>query len=269
MHHFGLFSKLLLLAIAALLSACASDPVLENGVLINDPYEANNRRTHAFNKALDSKLIGPVARAAKGDDDGGSKQSGQVGLTDAVVNIGANLALPVKVVNSLLQARPVPAARNTARFMINSTLGLGGIFDPAGMEFDLTETDTDFGETLAVWGVPEGAYLEIPVLGPSTQRDSVGRIVDLVIDPFYSSTALSTGQKITVFVLRAASKAGDRARFGDTVDSVLQESADSYAQLRLIYLMHRRHDVGEEGAALDPYAETGADAGVIDPYEDF
>ena len=243
------------LALFLALAGCASKPVMQDGIRVNDPFEAQNRRVHAFNKAVDQRVIGPVARLAGDGGDGAGP-----GAMDLVINAGANLSLPGKVANSLLQGRPEPAIKNFFRFAVNSTLGIGGLLDPAGTDFGLPEHDTDFGETLAVWGVPEGAYLELPVLGPSTQRDAAGKVVDLVIDPLYH--VLHRDAAWTAFGLRAASKAGDRARFGDTVDSVLQDSADSYAQLRLIYLMHRRHELNEGGTDIDPYAADDA----IDPY---
>ena len=132
-------------------------------------------------------------------------------------------------------------------------LQLGGLLDPAGQEFALPDVDTDFGETLHVWGVPEGAYLELPVLGPSTERDFAGRIVDWAIDPLGSW--LNEDQRHGVTAIKVLSKAGDRAALGDTVDSVLHESADSYAQLRLIWLQNRRYELGQEADEIDPYAE--------------
>lgn len=252
-------SRAAFLAIVLALTGCASQPVMQDGIRVNDPYEAQNRRVHAFNKAVDRHVVGPVSTLASRGGDGPS-QGGGVGL---VINAGSNLSLPGKVVNSLLQGRPEPAIRNFFRFAVNTTLGIGGLLDPAGEDFGLTEQDTDFGETLAVWGVPEGPYLELPILGPATGRDAAGKVGDLLIDPLYH--LLDRDGAWAVFGLRVASKAGDRARFGDTVDSVLQGSADSYAQLRLIYLMHRRHDLNEGGAEIDPYADTAADD-VIDPY---
>lgn len=253
------------LLLTTLVAGCASQPGYQDGILVNDPFEAQNRRVHQFNKTLDARVIGPVADlASSGGDDSGAA-AGQTKPVDLVINMGSNLSLPGKMVNSLLQGRPGPAITNMFRFAVNSTLGIAGMFDPAARDFGLTETDTDFGETLAVWGLPEGAYLELPVLGPSTQRDAFGKVVDILIDPV--GQVLDTDkQKAVAFGLRAGSKAGDRARFGDTVDSVLQDSADSYAQTRLIYLMHRRHDLGEEGTEIDPYSETGTGAAVIDPY---
>ncbi|WP_265500187.1 MlaA family lipoprotein [Paracoccus beibuensis] len=248
---------LLLGALAA--AGCASQPVQRDGVSISDPYEAQNRRVHAFNKALDAQVIGPVANRLKGKGDAPRDPDAPIGPLQMVINAGRNLSLPVKVVNGLLQGRPGNAGQNLTRFAVNTTLGLGGLFDPAADGFGVTERDTDFGETLAVWGVPEGAYLELPVLGPSTQRDAVGQVVDLLINPLYH--VLDGGESAAVFGLRVASKAGDRARFGDSVDGILQGSADSYAQLRLIWLMNRRHDLGEERAEYDPY-----DDAAIDPY---
>lgn len=249
-------------ALIAVFSGCASHPVSQNGVIINDPYESVNRQTHDFNKELDENLIGPISSFAKRDDD--SAPSDGLGFSGLIINAGSNLSLPGKVVNGVLQGRFDEAGQNLLRFAVNTTIGLGGFLDPAGQEMGLTEIDTDFGETMAVWGVPEGAYVELPVLGPSTRRDATGKVVDLVIDPL--RLTLNTPVWLGTIGLRSASKLGDRARFSDTVDSVMQDSADSYAQARLIYLQHRRHDVGEQAEAIDPYAEFESDDNFIDPY---
>lgn len=241
-------------ALAALvtisLSACARAPEGE----IPDPYEPMNRRVHAFNKGLDASLVRPMARAVRRGGDGSPAPDTGAGPVQLLGNFASNLSLPGKVVNSVLQGRPEPAVRNTFRFLVNTSLGLGGILDPASTDFGLPEIDTDFGETLHVWGVPSGAYLELPVLGPSTERDLVGKIVDFaLIDPL--DTVLTDEQKFAGTVGRIVSKAGDRARFGSTVDSVLHESADSYAQTRLLYSQHRRHELKQEEDVIDPYAE--------------
>lgn len=230
-----------ILFLALGLSACSTAPTGE----INDPYEAANRRVHALNKGIDRAVLKPLTSGGDDADKGGES------AMMVVSNVGSNLSLPGKAVNGLLQGRPGRAAQNAGRFIVNTTLGLGGIHDPAGREFGLTEVDTDFGETLHVWGVPEGAYVELPLIGPSTERDAVGRVVDIFIDPV--SNVLGEPESYYAFALRAGSKAGDRARFGDTVDSILHESADSYAQTRLLYLQHRRYELGMEGEAYDPY----------------
>jgi len=240
-HRMGLKHVAIVALIATGLAGCGPAP---RGSGINDPYEASNRKTHAFNKQVDSALF----RAS----DESSKPIGPVG--HAIGNIGNNLSLPSKVLNSVLQGRPEPAIKNTFRFLINSTVGLGGIFDPAGTGLSLPESDTDFGETLHVWGVGEGAYLELPVIGPSTERDALGTVVDLLIDPL---NALDPDPRLAAKAFRLGAKVETRKQYSATVDSVLYGSADSYAQSRLLYLQNRRFELnGEErndAAAYDPY----------------
>lgn len=218
---------------------------------IADPHEPLNRRVHAFNRGLDAAVVRPLTQAGQTD----AADEAATGDTPGAVlaRIDDNLSLPGKVINHLLQGRPADAVQNAARFAVNTTLGLGGLHDPAGREFALPEIDTDFGETLHVWGVPEGAYLVLPVLGPSTERDFAGRIVDWAIDPV--GGWLNADQRRGARVIKVLSKAGDRAALGETVDSVLHESADSYAQLRLIYLQNRRFELGQEADVIDPYAD--------------
>ncbi|MGD9916901.1 MAG: VacJ family lipoprotein [Paenirhodobacter sp.] len=232
----------------ALLAGCAGGGGQGGPTGINDPYEATNRKVHAFNKGMDTLLF--KARP-------GHPRSVNNLFVRSVSNVGSNIGLPAKVVNSLLQGRPEPAIKNTFRFAINSTIGLAGIFDPAGSSFSLPETDTDFGETLAVWGVGEGAYVELPVYGPSTERDAVGTVVDIAMNPV--GQLLSGSDATAASAARVAGKVADRKRFGETVESILYDSADSYAQSRLLYLQNRRYQLsGQENNdadAWDPYAD--------------
>jgi len=235
----------LLLVAAVVLVACSN----RDGDGIHDPYEPMNRKVHAFNRGIDAHVVKPLGAGMSGGEGSGIGSHVVAGLG----NFGSNLAQPGRVVNHLLQGKPGPAARMTLRFLVNTTVGLAGFLDPAASDFSLPEEDTDFGQTLATWGVGEGAYLELPLIGPSTQRDAAGRVVDLVIDPMRGW--LNRDQYLIGMGARVASKAGERGRFGDSVDSILHESADSYAQTRLIWLQHRRHELGEEGEHIDPYAE--------------
>lgn len=244
------------LLVPVLLAACAQAP---GGGDIPDPYEPVNRKIHAFNRGLDAQLLSPLSAAVRRNDAAVPAPDPKpwqpsTGPLEMVGNFGDNLSLPGKVVNGVLQGRPQPAVQNAARFLVNTTLGLGGVFDPAGRDLNLPEVDTDFGETLHVWGVPSGAYLELPVLGPSSERDLAGKIVDTVLlDPL--DGVLTPEQKLAGRVARVVSKAGERARFGSTVDQVLHDSADSYAQTRLMYSQHRRYELKQEEDAIDPYAE--------------
>lgn len=227
-------------AALALVTACTAAPP---GAEFNDPYEAQNRRAHAFNQSLDTAVFGgPGAQKAP---------FLPAPVARGIGNFVSNLRLPGHALNGVLQARPKTVAQNALRFALNSTLGIGGLFDPASV-VGLDEVATDFGETLHVWGVPEGAYLELPLAGPTTERDLAGKVVDMVINPL---NALGEPERYYALGLSAASKVDDRLRYSDTVDSVLYGSADSYAQLRLYYLQNRHYKLGIEQEVLDPYAD--------------
>jgi len=239
--------KLLLsvLVCAAGLSACAPAPASQE---IYDPNEAANREVHDFNKAIDRSLIRSLAGVMAGKGEPGPVARG-------VANFADNLNEPGRVVNSLLQLNIADAAQSTLRFAFNSTFGLAGILDPS-TALGMQVKDTDFGETLHVWGVGEGAYVEVPLLGPSTERDVVGDAVDYVINPV--RILLKYPESIVATVASAASNVSDRGRYSDTVDSILYDSADSYAQARLLYLQNRRFELGQtvsDDNFEDPYAE--------------
>ena len=226
-----------------------------------DPYEEQNRAVHAENKSLDKGLVRPVAN--------GYGKYVPDPVRRSVSNFASNLSLPGMVVNDLLQFQLDDAISNTSRFLFNSTIGLAGLFDPAS-SIGITERSSDFGETMHVWGVGEGHYIELPLLGPSTERDTIGMVADLALNPLnYVLPGLEAGLATGA---SAASTLDKRYRFTDTVDSVLYESADSYAQARLLYLQNRRFTLGDTGAgADDPYADPYADPyddPYFDPYED-
>lgn len=227
------------------LSLVAGCSAPQPGAPFNDPYEATNRQVHAFNKGLDQALLRPGGQVLDATD----------GLTQPISNFADNAALPGMVLNGLLQGDVDSAITNTFRFLLNTSVGLGGLVDVAG-EIGIEEQSTDFGQTLAVWGVPEGAYLELPVLGPSTERDAAGEIVDLLIDPL---GALGTDNQIDYgTATRVVDIAISRGRYGEIIDGVLYDSADSYAQTRLAYLQNRRFELGEAPPEVD----------VIDPFSD-
>ncbi|MEM9579763.1 MAG: VacJ family lipoprotein, partial [Pseudomonadota bacterium] len=228
--------------LALTVAACSTPGPGHVGVY--DPHETVNRQNHELNRALDRALLRP---AGVGYSEGMPDD-----LEDSVSNFASNLSLPGNVVNNLLQGNIEGAFRNTVRFVVNSTLGFGGLFDPAG-DFGIEEIQGDFGQTLYVWGVPEGAYVELPGLGPSTERDAVGRIVDLATNPL--SYVLPSPEKYAGTAARAVAGVGARGRYAETIDSVLYDSADSYAQTRQIYLQNRRFELGDDTAiaAPDPF----------------
>lgn len=230
-----------------LLAGCGTAPGPDG---VYDPFEASNRRVHAFNRGLDRALVGP---AAKGYGTIVPKPVARV-----VGNLSGTLDLPGDIANNLLQFRIGDAAQNTLRLGVNLTMGVAGLFD-ASTALGLPGKPTDFGETLHVWGAGEGAYVELPFAGPSTVRDAVGTVVDVAMNPV--QLALPEREATAATVLKLFSRIGDRDRFSETIESILYDSADSYAQARLLYLQNRRFTLakGAKAATEDEF---------IDPYED-
>jgi len=251
LHRFG---KAGLVVVFLALAGCTAPEgyVARDG--INDPFEERNRKVHAFNKSVDRAVLRPLAR--------GYNATVPDEIQGMVSSFSANLSTPGLVVNNLLQGNFKGALTNTYRFALNSTVGFAGLVDVAEMA-GISEVDTDFGETLHVWGVGEGTYVETPFRGPATQRDAVGRLVDFFTNPLSYAASSSTNE--VRLGARVVKVIGDRGRFSDTVDSILYDSADSYAQSRLIYLQSRRFALGrsEEPNYDDPY-----DLGATDPYDD-
>ena len=245
--HLFLNTKHILLGLLScvVLGACSAGDrnVSADGVF--DPYEQQNRKVHAFNRGLDRAIVRPTSQ--------GYTTVVPEEIQDSVGNFATNLGQPASAVNALLQGDARGAGISTVRFVINSTLGMAGLFDAAS-DFDIPDHGTDFGETLHVWGVGEGAYIELPVAGPSTQRDTLGMVVDLFTNPLRYT--LDAPEENYGTVAGVASRVGDRGRFADAIDSILYDSADSYSQARLIYLQNRRFELGDETATpeIDPFA---------------
>ncbi len=237
----GAFSAM----IAGLLSGCAAQQPAQG---INDPNEPFNRKVHSFNVGLDRNLVRPVSKGYAAVLPGPVRQG--------VSNFADNLEVPTTIVNNVLQGRIGRASENTLRFAVNTVFGLAGFVDIASV-LTIPDRKSGFGETLAVWGVGEGAYVERPILGPSTTRDAVGGIVDIFTDPL--STVVKAPDSYYGTGAKVGSKLNDRARFSDTIDGILYDSADGYAQARLLYLQKRRFDLGQTNDTDTPF---------LDPYED-
>ncbi len=174
-------------------------------------------------------------------------------VENAISRFSDNLSMPGAIVNNVLQGNMKGATEDTYRFIVNTTIGLLGFFDPA-TEFNMPDaTQADFGETLFVWGVREGAYIELPFFGPSTERETVGLVVDFFLNP------LDYWIRDPVEYYTAGARVSDilstRQRFLRTIDGVLYESADSYLENRSIYFQNRQFVLGRQDADdyLDPY----------------
>ena len=233
------------------LSACGPAPQATG---INDPIEPMNRAIHGVNKGLDTVIVRP-----------GSNVYGFVPepIRQGVSNVADTLEVPGNMANHLLQGRVDQAGSNFFRFGVNVIFGLGGLFDVAS-EAGIPRDSTDFGETLHVWGVGEGPYVEVPLFGPSTARDAVGLVVDFAMNPV--GQVANGDAAVAATAAQILARLNDRERYSNTVDSILYDSADSYAQARLLYLQNRRFELSRGTSA--PGTDAGTDDGFIDPYED-
>ncbi len=238
MRRFAVVLPLLGLA-AALLSGCATPPPPGTSqedqaeyAERNDPYEPANRKFFAVNEFLDRNALHPVASAYRDTVPGTVRTH--------VHNVLSNLGNPAQLTNDVLQGRPRKAGNTFMRIVINTTAGAAGIFDVAsGLGFP--DHDTDFGLTLALWGVPSGPFLFLPVLGPNDPRDALGYGINTTLDPltwlsFGGSNALGTSR----FVVSAVD---GRARLLTETDSIDKTALDPYATYRSLYQQHRESAV--------------------------
>jgi len=259
-------ARLCVFAFLMVVSACAQTTREEqaNGAVF-DPYEDNNRAIHNFNRGVDQYLFRPASK--------GYVKVFPDPMVTSFNSFARNLSLPGQAVDYLLQGKPKESGIALFRFAVNSTVGFAGLADPA-TDFEIPQVDTDFGETLHVWGVGEGPYIELPFYGPSTARDTVGVVVNLFTNPVdFAPTRPVNNLGLYAEIVR---RMGDRGRFSDTVDSILYDSADSYAQARLIYLQNRRFELAADdedaylGLYADPYSDSADPYAVdaLDPYED-
>lgn len=234
------FAAILLIASIGLAACSVPDEPVE----IHDPYENTNRKIHAFNKGLDQVVVRPTSTAY------GSLIPRPI--RRGVSNFANYVDTPRFILNDLAQGNVDDAMHNLARFAMNTVFGLG-VLDPAS-DAGVETRRTGFGETLHVWGTEEGAYIELPALGPSNERDAVGQIVDFVSNPI--TGALDASNDWIPPSANIMDRLGQRYEFGSTIDSLLYDSADSYAQTRNLYLQNRRFELGQEDDfAFDPFEE--------------
>lgn len=219
------------------LAACTPSPDPES--LVWDPFEARNRQTHERNVAIDRAAIGPVSRAYG--------RTMPAPIRTGISNFSENWQLPHHTIQYLFQGRPGLAFQSTGRFLVNTVAGIGGIFDPAtpiGIPYRYTSMD----ETMHVWGVPQGAYIEMPIAGPGTERDWSGWALDFVTDPV--AFVLPSAALNALFAAGTLDGMNDRYILDPTINAMFYESADSYIALRNSYLQAARARLAD-GVDLD------------------
>lgn len=224
----------------SLLAGCAVAPPADDAEAVaefkqvNDPLEPMNRAIFEFNDVVDRALLRPVAQ----------------GYRDAVPPFGRdrvrdflnNLRSPIIFANDILQGEPDRAVQTFIRFAFNTGFGIGGLFDIIGGEKGVPYHDEDFGQTFAVWGVGEGPYLVLPILGASNARDAVGTATEMAAEPF-GLWMDNTGRDWAMWTRIGMAGVDKRERYLDTLDEVRRSSLDYYSAVRALYRQRRAVEI--------------------------
>lgn len=272
----GLVSVLALtacLAVPTLASAqdAAPEVAVQPAADRGDPWQGFNRSMFGIHQGIDGAVLEPVAR--------GYRAVTPRPVRTGVLNFLRNLRGPVIFANDVLQGEVNRAGTTAGRFAINTTIGVAGIFDPA-TSMGLPRHDEDFGQTLAVWGVPSGPYVFVPLMGPTTVRDGAGSIVDIVFDPMTWANLDDAG---TAYATRAVvTGVAQREVLLDPIASMEAQGGDVYLTYRTTYEVAREaaiengrtdaedspdfEDIDEEPAINAP--DDGATAEAIEPQAD-
>jgi phospholipid-binding lipoprotein MlaA len=205
---------------------------------VKDCFERLNRGTFALNQGLDKVILKPVAKAYRS-----LPSPVRTGTSNVLINLSSLITIP----NNILQGQIKTAGVNTGRFIINTTVGILGIFDVAEkMGFSEYEKE-DYGQTLAVWGVGPGCYIVLPVLGPSTIRDTAGSFINVMGgDPYYNVSAHGNNHYLdrSDYMLTKTMTAIDfRSKTIDSFDNLEKNSLDFYASVKSLYLQDRQRKI--------------------------
>jgi phospholipid-binding lipoprotein MlaA len=228
------------------ISGCASSASEDDALLAydepNDPIEPVNRAIFDLNMFLDGLIVEPLAELYRFMLPQEARNS--------VRSFLRNLSTPVILANDLMQGEMDRAGNTVARFMVNTTIGVGGLFDIAEKQGYPYHSE-DFGQTMAVHGVDDGFYLVLPVLGPSSLRDTGGRVVDIFLDPLsYGSDDIWDAVGPGRAIIRGIDA---RERNIETLRELEQDSVDFYARIRSLYYQTRREEISNGRADDVPY----------------
>ncbi len=216
-----------------------------------DCFEKVNRAVFTFNMGLDKVVFKPIAK-------GYSHLPGPI--KKGIKNATNNVSYFVQIPNQFLQGKFKNGAKDTGRFLINTTVGIFGLFDPASKIGLSKNQNEDYGQTLGSWGVSHGCYVVLPVLGPTTLRDSVGKVGNVFLDPFYLSTV---GNKEMLF----GNNLGDQTYWGETVldktnwraeniktlEDIEKNSVDLYSSVKSLYLQRRDYLTNDGASSEDEW----------------
>ena len=245
-------SRLLAAAVATLaLAGCASNEAA-NGA--GDPYENVNRKVYNFNDTLDKNIMEPVAKKyADYTPDP---------VRNSVTNFFQNTGSLNTIANDLLQGKFKQTAQDSGRFIVNSTVGIGGLFDPA-TSMGLKQHNEDLGQTFGTWGANEGAYLMLPLMGPSSVRDVTSPVMDLLLNPLTYIATVVTLPAGVVSTINTRANLLDATRIRD------QAALDPYTFVREAWRQQRTYDIYDgnpPGDGYEDYIEGQGDAAVLRVY---
>tara|TARA_B100001029_G_scaffold165050_1_gene156415 strand:- start:985 stop:1743 length:759 start_codon:yes stop_codon:yes gene_type:complete len=213
---------------------------------VKDCFEGLNRATFAFNQGLDKAIFKPIAKGYR-------KLPSPI--RTGTGNVVSNLSNLITIPNNILQGDLKAAGINTARLTLNTTVGIFGIFDVAQQMGFIKYKREDYGQTLGTWGIGEGCYLVLPVLGPSTVRDTVGSFASFMGgDPWYNVTVKNDTQYFNesdYYVSRGTDGLDFRAKNIDSFDNLEKNSMDFYASVRSLFLQDRRQKIANSNKIID------------------
>ena len=247
-----------------LLAGCATRPPADDPEALqefrenNDPFEPTNRFMFEVNEAIDKAVLQPIAEAYR---DVLPKP-----IRSGIRNVLGNLRTPTILTGDLLQGNVTRARETLGRFIVNSTIGIGGIVD-VGRRYDVHGHSEDMGQTFAVWGMGEGFYMFVPLLGPTTARDLAGFAVDIYTNP---QSLIGQGQILDVwnYTRIGMTVVDTREALLEPFDMVRKTSLDPYATLRSAYRQRRMFEIENRegpGGAVAPAGGVGFGQGVMEP----
>jgi phospholipid-binding lipoprotein MlaA len=242
-----IFFATLLTAIAVVNSGCASrgSTAKEKNV---DPFEPVNRGIYKFNDVTDKYVLRPVAK--------GYQWITPDPVERSISNVFDNWTYPVTIVNGFLQAKFKQGFSDTGRFLVNTTIGLLGLFDPA-TPLGLAEHQEDFGQTFAKWGLPAGPYIMVPLFGPRTIRSGIGTLADVQVNPLvqWRNTSMRDKALLLWAIETRASLIGP--------DEIIKDAFDPYLFIRDAYLQNREFLISDgKTLAGDPDFDAEFDDGL-------
>ena len=246
--------KILLGVIAISLVVCSPQLLADEKYTANECFEKFSRGTLKFNQGLDKAIFKPIAKGYR---------ALPVPIRSGTSNFVSNLRSLLTLSNNVLQGDLKGAGNTAGRFAINTTVGILGVFDPASKMGFEKKSREDFGQTLGVWGADSGCYFVLPILGPTTTRDTVGLVGNVFIDPVYqlthnTETDIIVGndnlQEHNYYYYKGTDAVDFRSKNIESIDSLEKNSIDFYASVKSLYLQNRAQKISNS-----PISDKGQD----------